>query len=307
MAAVWTVVLAALVGVSASAGPDPTLPSPPPRQAIRSLAATTNAAAFRAQDAKPVESPVKGKGMWIYELPKVAGGKPKAVAWLARQGKLTHIYVRVGSSKVGLKTLDEAASVLPYAHELGIKVIAWYFPYFNNIPADVRRSKDAIGYQYQGHRFDGFAADIETAPGSALSAATVGEYSSGLRMAAPNAYLIAVPPRPTETTIKRFPYDAMMPYYDAVAPMVYWGRFDPQDTVESSIRYLARWGKPVSPIGQAYDMGTEGGPVGNPRAQDTWAFMRTAKQRGAIGVSFWSWQHASSPEWRAIRLFGWER
>lgn len=245
--------------------------------------------------------PIAGKGMWIYQMSKIAGGNPARIARAAKQSHLTHIYVRVGSGFSGLKTLDEAAALIPHAHAHGIKVIGWYFPYFNDVTTDVQRSLTAMR-----RGFDGFAADIETATGSSLSAATVWDYSKRLRASAPGAYLIAVPPRPTKKTIASFPYDAMMPHYDAVAPMVYWGRFDPEVTAKSSVDFFRKWGKPISPIGQAYDMGDEGGPQGPPPPHEMWAFMRTAMEHGAIGVSFWSWQHATAPAWRAIRLFPWQ-
>lgn len=148
-------------------------------------------------------SPLGGKGMWIYQLAKIARGNPARIAHLAKQGHLTHIFVRVGSSTVGLKTLDEAASVIPHAHRHGIKVIAWYFPYFNNVPADIHRSVATIRHRIRGRGFDGFAADIEPAAGSSLSAKTVWDYSLQVRAAAPEAFLIAVPPRPTSTSIAR--------------------------------------------------------------------------------------------------------
>lgn len=242
--------------------------------------------------------------MWIYEMNKIAGGDVERIAWHAHQQNLTHIYVRVGSSVVGLKTLDQVGRILPAAHYWGIKVVAWYFPYFNNIDADVVRSRQAITHRFRGHTFDGFAADIETAPGSALSPATVRAYSSRLADASPGTYLIAVPPRVTSTTLKTFPWSSMMPFYDAVAPMVYWSRFSPTETVAESIAYLKRWGKPVAPIGQMYDMRSEGGP-GHPPPHQIWAFIRTSKELGAAGVSFWSWQHATSPGWRALRLYPW--
>jgi hypothetical protein len=250
-------------------------------------------------------SPIAGKGMWIYEFGRVAGGNPLAVARLAKQFGLTHIYVRVGSGKSGLSTLAEVARVLPYAHERGIKVIAWYFPYFGLVGNEIEQSARTVRYRYAGHSFDGFAADIESAPGSLLSWRTAYAYSKGLRAAAPRAYLVAVPPRPTPLTIARFPYDAVIPHFDAVAPMVYWGRFGPGETVARSIGYLRRFGKPIAPVGQAYDMGPEGGPVGKPPGAALWTFMAESKRARAVGVSFWSWQHANYTHWRTIRAFRW--
>lgn len=243
--------------------------------------------------------------MWIYEFHKIAGGNPRSVAYYAKQGRLTHIFVRVGSGKAGLATLAQVGRVLPYAHRYGIKVIAWYFPYYSPVQEDIDNSITTINYRNKGESFDGFAADIEFAPGANLTSRTVRQYSEALRAQAPQAYLVAVPPRPTKDMQRLFPYSAMMPSYDAVAPMVYWGRYDPSATTQAAIDYLSRWGKPVAPIGQMYDMAPEGGPKGNPSTVETYAFMRTSKQSSAIGISFWSWQDATSREWHTLREFPW--
>jgi hypothetical protein len=318
--AAWIVVLSAVAALAATIDNQPTprpaavAPSPTPTQ--QSASATPRVAApppprhaspapAPQPHAAPTVSPVAGVGMWLYQMENTAGGNPAKIAWLAHQAKLTHLYVRVGSSVDQLKTLWQAASLIPYAHQYGIKVIAWYFPYFGHLQDDINRSLITINATWQGQHFDGFAPDIEPAPGSSLNASTVRAYSAALRAGAPHSYLIAVPPRPSDAMIKVFPYDAMMPYYDAVAPMVYWGGFPVGPTLQQAIGFFAKWGKAISPIGQAYDMGPEGGPSGNPSAQQTWAFMAVAKRNGVTGVSWWDWQEASPQQWQAIRLFPW--
>ena len=53
-------------------------------------------------------------------------------------------------------------------------------------------------------------------------------------------------------------------------------------------------------------MGPEGGPKGAPAPQFLEAFMTRSKQRGAVGVSFWSWQHAPQSLWATIRSHRWQ-
>src|SRR6185369_1488844 len=53
-------------------------------------------------------------------------------------------------------------------------------------------------------------------------------------------------------------------------------------------------------IGQAYDGGAEGGPKGDPPKEAIVAFMDTALAKGAVGVSFWVWNHATPQQWSAI-------
>jgi hypothetical protein len=89
--------------------------------------------------------------------------------------------------------------------------------------------------------------------------------------------------------------------YDAIAPMVYWLDRQPDTDVTGALQYLAKFGKPVYPVGQAYDGSPEGGRKGVPPPEELWRFMRFAQANGAAGISFWSWQAANQPAWNAIK------
>ncbi len=88
--------------------------------------------------------------------------------------------------------------------------------------------------------------------------------------------------------------------FDAIAPMVYWLNRQPDTDVAGALRDLAQYGKPVFPVGQAYDGAPEGGRAGVPPPEELWRFMRFAEANGAQGVSFWSWQAANAKAWAAI-------
>jgi hypothetical protein len=162
-----------------------------------------------------------------------------------------------------------------------------------------------------GDRLDGFAADIETASeGTNLSAEGAAAYGQRLRAAAGPAYpLVAVVPRPSTQMQARYPYAAVIPPFDAVAPMTYWLNRQPDADVIHDIAFLAPFGKPVIPIGQAYDGEPEGGRPGPPPAEEIQRFLGAAQQSGAAGVSFWSWQHATQAIWDTLQAapeFRWE-
>jgi hypothetical protein len=252
------------------------------------------------------QPPMAGKGFWIYEFDKVGKGNVHEIVKWARQHDLTHLYVRAGTSKSGLNTWHQVAKLLPVAHAAGIKVIPWFFAYLKDPIKDAQRSLNVIGSVVKGHHIDGFAADIETpAEGTWLTATRVKQYVNAIRAKSPNAYLILVPPRPTPTNIHTYPFKEIVPRFDAVAPMVYWGRFDPVDATAAAVSYLKMFGKPVAPVGQAYDMAPEGGPKGRPKPSAIRRFMSEAQQRGSVGVSFWSWQHSSREQWAALKAFRW--
>lgn len=244
-----------------------------------------------------------GKGMWIYQPEFAEGGDPNAIVARAVASGLTHLYVRTGSSIDGFDAAPFLDALLPVAHASGVRIIGWDFPYLDDPAADVARAAAVVGYVTpSGDRLDGFSADIETpAEKVALTAESAAAYGSMLRDAVGPAYpLIATVPRPSPQRQATYPYAEVTAAFDAIAPMVYWIDAAPDQTVAEAVDYLAAFGKPVLPVGQAYDGSMEGGPPGTPTPGDIDAFISTAKAHGAAGVSFWSWQHASDDTWSVI-------
>jgi hypothetical protein len=241
--------------------------------------------------------------MWIWLPDQVEGGDPNAIVARAQATGLTHLYVRVGSSVDGFNGAPFLDALLPVAHAAGIRVIGWDFPYFDDATADVDRALQAIRYTTPtGDHIDGFSADIETpAEGVALSGDIVAAYSDVIRInVGPSYLLIATVPRPSSYRIADYPYAQVVQHFDAIAPMVYWIDQPPDEEATSAVDYLSQFGKPVLPIGQAYDGSLEGGPPGTPTGDEIDAFVNAADAAGAKSVSFWSWQHASPEMWNAI-------
>lgn len=284
------------LAAAAVAGTPPPAPIPP-------------AALVPAEPTIPAESgplPV-GKGMWIWLPERVEGGNPEAVVLRAGEMGLSHLYVRTGSSKMGFYAQQYLNDLLPRAHAAGIRVFGWDFPYLFDPAADVARSVEAITYTTpDGHRIDGFAPDIETkGEGVNIGAPQAAAFTNGLRAAVgPDYPLIAVVPRPNPALVT-YPFAEVIAPFDAIAPMVYWMNRDSGDDVAGAIANLSQYGKPIIPIGQAYDGQPEGGPPGVPSRAQIQRFMQVAEEHGAIGVSFWSWQHASAEAWDAIRDGQW--
>ena len=162
-------------------------------------------------------------------------------------------------------------AILPAAHAAGIRVYGWDFPYLEDVQTTSTGRMQAILYRTpDGHRIDGFVPDIESqAEGTNLTAEAPWPTRTGLRNWVGAAYpLIICVPRPSEHAIAVFPYGAVLPFYDAVAPMVYWLNRQPDSDVVGAIQWLAQFGKPVIPVGQAYDGGPEGGRPGRRRREE---------------------------------------
>lgn len=244
-----------------------------------------------------------GKGMWLYLPERVEGGNVDALVARAKAVGLTHVYVRTGSSKGGFHARAYLDALLPAAHAGGIRVYGWDFPYLDDPGADVNRAMEAITYTTPtGHRIDGFSADIELrSMGVKISPETATFYGSNLRQLAGSGYpLIATVPRPSPALVT-YPFAQVVEHFDAIAPMVYWLNRQPDSDVAGAVAALSVFGKPVIPIGQAYDGAAEGGRPGVPTRDELLRFMAAAEAAGAPSVSFWSWQHADQQAWDAIR------
>jgi hypothetical protein len=243
--------------------------------------------------------------MWIWMEDRADGGDPEAIVARAKATGLTHLYVRTGTLKGGFVGGPFLDRLLPIAHANDIRVYGWDFPYLDRPGDDVNRALAAINHTTpDGHRIDGFSADIEsTHEGTNNDLEYVNAYCSWLRQNVGDDYpLIATVPNPTPAKQKAgYPYATIVPYFDAVAPMVYWMKRDPASDVANAVSFLSQFGKPVMPIGQAYDGGPEGGPPGVPPRESIIRFLQFADGAGGAGVSFWSYQHATPDVWDAVR------
>jgi hypothetical protein len=275
---------------------------PAPASSAAAASKPSALAPHASSPAAPASLPIAGKGMWIWLFPQVEGGDPARIVWKAQRLGLTHLYVRSSSTTGGLKWLGDINRIVPVAHAAGIKVIAWDFPRLANPRADAQRIIRVIDHRTpSGDRVDGIAVDLETAgEGVHLSAVGARILSDTLKHARPSAFRVLVPPRPSPTMIRTYPY-SLIPAWSAVAPMVYWHQRDAGRLALESVRYLKRFGRPVAPIGQAYNSALDpGGQGGSPNASTLVYFAQSAVRAGAVGVSFWSWQHASTDMWRGI-------
>ena len=250
---------------------------------------------------------IDGKGMWIWEVSATDHGDVNAIVSDAAAAGLHQLWVRVADSKNGFYNGPVLDQLVPAAHRRGISVIGWGFPYLFDPVADAGWTESAVAWRApDGEHLDGWAADIETSSeGVALSPQRVAVYLGEVRRADPGELLVATVFPPTDAQMTRYPYATMAPYVDAYAPMLYWGCTQPVLDVDQALARLRPLGPAVHVIGQAYDMGPYGGRRGAPGAGEIDAFMQAARQGGAVGASFWSWQAIDAVDWTAVSRYRW--
>jgi hypothetical protein len=242
---------------------------------------------------------ITGKGIWITNWAKDDVDVAHVVA-KARAAGLTSFWVRTGGSRQGYYGDRVLPTLVPAAHRAGLKVVAWDFPFLSDPVTDVVRAHKALAAGV-----DAFAPDIETAAeGTHATTRRIQLYLSMVRSIAGGRPIAATVPRSTPKNLKSFPYAAFAPYADVFVPMVYWSCNEPGLVTVKSIKQLGRW-LPVAPVGQAYDMGEDGGRVGLPTRAETWRFLDSARRAGAVGASLWTMEKVGTGQWSALSAYPW--
>lgn len=260
---------------------------------------------------------VSGKGMWL-TLGTVAGGSPGALVKAAIRDGVTHLYVEAAISPWGFHGRGSVGPLIDAAHRGHLAVIAWVYPYLDDIASDVTLTRSVASYRTpSGGRFDGIAADLERN----MDVPHIRAYSQLIRRyLGPSAVLVGVtyPPQ----SIPTYPFAEVARVYNAVAPMDYWHqtRTDrgldyghmqygyayayryAQDSIQATRRQTGA--VPIVPIGQTFDdFGKLAmGPYA-PSGAEIRGFLQGSQDSGAAGVSFFQWMSVTVPEWRAIRAF----
>jgi hypothetical protein len=171
----------------------------------------------------------RGLAAWVDVFDPGPWNRPeRTVRALARRG-VTTVFVQTSnhSRARAVHRPRSLARLLGAADRHGVDVIAWYLPGFDDLERDWRRVRAALTYESPaGHRFDGFALDIE-----ATVVRDVGvrnrrmlRLSSRLRRLVGEGRAVgAIVPDPvTQRYWPRFPWRAVRRHYDVLLPMCYW-------------------------------------------------------------------------------------
>jgi len=201
------------------------------------------------------------------------------------------------------------ARILASAHRRNIKVIAWYLPGFRDPRRDWHRVKVAVTYRSAaGHRFDGFALDIE-----ATAVGDIGTrnrrmlaLSSRLRTLADGRYALgAIIPDPvTQRYWPRFPYAQVRARYDIILPMSYWtahasGERPAYRHTRDALRIVrSRTGDRSVPIHVI------GGIASHASNAEVRGFARAASAFGATGASLYDAAITTAGQWNQLARIG---
>lgn len=227
-----------------------------------------------------------GNGMWIWYLSRSEGGSPTAIAQRAAAAGVRTLFVK---SADGVNVWSQfSRSAVAALKATGLNVCAWQFVYGND-PAGEARAAAAAATAGA----DCFVIDAETAYEGKYAQAQ--KYVRALRAAVGDDYPIGLTTFPYAHLHGAFPYSVFMGEGGATfnLPQVYWKEIGdaPDKSLQITYQDNTLYGKPIFPIGQAYD---------KTPAADQRRFRQLSEAYGARGLSWWVWDYATTSDWGAI-------
>ncbi|HEV7807665.1 MAG TPA: peptidoglycan-binding domain-containing protein [Solirubrobacteraceae bacterium] len=261
------------------------------RSNVRNIIVVTPArpqSALVATSDGTLPAPMRGNGMWIWQLPRTEGGDLDAIAARARAAAVTTVYVK--SSDAANDWEQFTPQLVQALHDRGLRVCAWQFVYGSDPLGEAAAGAAAVA-----DGADCLVIDAETRYEGRYAAAQ--RYVQTLRAAIGPDYPLGLTSFPYVDYHPTFPYSVFLAPGAAQAnlPQVYWKAIGGSiDTVSARTAAHNRiYGAPIAPLGQAYDGVAT---VDMTRFRAIWAGY------GAAGISWWSWQAASAPMWATLTL-----
>lgn len=250
-------------------------------------------------------------GAWVDMFNKWPWDNPgKVVKAMARRG-VTTLYLETSNYNKAndIYRPTQMSKILEAAHAIGMDVVAWYVPGFQNMKRDKRRSKAAVDFRSKnGERFDSFAMDIEATPVRDIATRNrrAVRLSRYLREHVGGKYpLGAIVPEAGALYWPSFPYKELRPLYDVFLPMAYYTyRVDGAtavkrwiaNNIETIRRETGDARVPIHVIGGLGGAGT---------VREVKAFVQKLIDKKVMGGSFYDFPITTNAEWKALaRLAG---
>lgn len=278
------------------------LPAPPGIEQDGALAGTGS----EAEPPRPV--PFEGLGAWIDIFDEDLWRDPEGtVAALARRGVGTLFLQTTNFRNPGpIRFPRGTARFLEAAHTRGISVVGWYLPDLKRLRRDLAWSLAAVEFTTaRGHRFDGFAMDIEATDVAdpVLRAERALELSRRLRRSVgPDYALGAIIPSPLRGPMywPVLPVRGLAEIYDVLLPMAYWDGHASGDS--GAGRYIARSIQLLRAEGGAdLPIHVIGGVAEHATPEEVRGFTGVVTRRSLLGASIYDVDSMRPAHWAELR------
>jgi hypothetical protein len=234
--------------------------------------------------------PYRGDGMWIWYVRKASGGRLSRIAAKAKRHGMRTLYIK---SSDGSTSWDQfSRGLVRYFHHRGLRVCAWQYVYGSHPAAEAKRGAEAVN-----KGADCLVIDAEAEYEGRYAAAD--RYVDKLRHRVGRGFPTALSTFPYVDYHPSFPYSVFLGKGGARfnLPQVYWHAIGVSVGAADrhTVRYNRVYERGIYPLGQTYrDAG------GRPSRTQIRRFRRLAISFGFRGISWWSWQHTTRKQWRAL-------
>jgi hypothetical protein len=243
-------------------------------------------AAAWAQDAVPKHSAFEGNGVWIWYVSKSSSGNPDAIAARARASGIQTLFVKSSDGTTWWPQFSRG--LVSAMHARGLQVCAWQFVYGSR-----PRVEAALGTRAVRNGADCLVIDAESRYEGRYTPASI--YIRKLRAGIGADYPLGLAGFPYVDYHPAFPYSVFLGPGGAQfnLPQMYWADIgvSVDEVFAHTYAYNSLYKRPIYPLGQLY---------GRARPADVLYFRQLARDYGATGVSWWSWQSAAGAGWRAL-------
>ena len=235
-------------------------------------------------------NPYRGQGMWIWYISKSSGGKLSRIAKKAKRHGVRTLYIK-GADGTG--SWDQfTRPMVKYFHRHGLRVCAWQYVYGSHPKVEARKAAQTVN-----KGADCLIIDAETEYEGRYRAADT--YVDKLRHRVGRKFPTALASYPYVDYHPGLPYSVFLGPGGARfnLPQVYWHAIGVSvgEADRHTIRTNRVYGRGIYPVGQTYR-----DPGGRPSAKQIRKFRRLAISFDFHGISWWSWQHTSRKQWRAL-------
>ncbi|HEU4657567.1 MAG TPA: peptidoglycan-binding domain-containing protein [Capillimicrobium sp.] len=236
--------------------------------------------------AADVPRPFAGHGMWIWQVPRAAGGDPDAIAEQAQEAGIETLYVKGAQGPVLWSQFNAPFVAALQAH--GLDVCAYQRMESDRPVAQARAAAATVAAGA-----DCFVIDAETELEGRYDVAR--RYVKALRKRIGPDYPLGFTSFPYVDYHPLLPYSVFLGEGAATVnlPQIYWKDIGdrPREAFAHTVNANAVYDRPLAPIGQLYEA---------PRKAEIRGFRRLALAHGAAGLSWWSWDSAAGSGWAAI-------
>jgi putative peptidoglycan binding protein len=231
-------------------------------------------------------NPYRGDGMWIWYVSRASGGDLGKIARKARRHGIETVYIKSSDGRTSWSQFR--SGLVSFLQARGLRVCAWQFVYGVHPGAEARRGAEAVR-----KGADCLVIDAESSYEGRYSAADT--YVDKLRGEIGDRFPTALTGFPYVDYHPAFPYSVFLGPGGARynLPQLYWHTIGTTvaEGYQHTFRFNRVYRRAIYPLGQTYD---------DPPLRQIRRFRRMAISYELGGLSWWSWQHTSRREWRAV-------